>query len=185
MPRVPVLILPALALLACTDKAEPDFNQCIEHEEKADLWRAIESCEAAVKADAKSRSGKAAAEKLSGLKSAKDKQLREEQAARDAASAASEAEKQKAQRTAFDNVKKEIEFKPPSMNSSVRDGNMAKCAKMGKPYAHGCSHVDGSKTGNEECAVVAEYLGCVQDVGRFYCCPKEVRVNVPGHGRVE
>jgi formylglycine-generating enzyme required for sulfatase activity len=73
---------------ACADKAKPAFDLCLQAEAKGDLPGALKACSDAVGADSNSASGKAAAERLTTLKS------------QDEASKAGEAARQKAKDTA-------------------------------------------------------------------------------------
>jgi len=74
-----VLLALAVGIAACgTDKAKEPFEQCVQLEASKKLVEAREACEAAVKADPNSESGKAALGKLEGyLREQADKVLAE------------------------------------------------------------------------------------------------------------
>lgn len=143
-----------LALVACADKAKPDFAKCVELEASGKVREAAESCKASIAADPGSASGKAAAEKLKALQPAL-----EQQDAVDAAKAAAdgvarqEAEKQaaEAQRQAA-----------AALRSKVRRGHTFAseddiCASKGKP-PRSYRYTGGTYAENES---VAYADGCV------------------------
>ena len=98
--RVPSVILvgfaSALSLVACQDKAQPDYAKCVQAEVAGDLMLAWMNCNTAVDADPNSASGKAAAAKLVGLKP----KYEAWKADRDAKEAAAAAARAKAEATA-------------------------------------------------------------------------------------
>lgn len=59
--------------VACTDTAKPLYAECLLAEVNGDVPRAVAACKAAVAVDPSSRSGKAAAEKLTELEVASEK----------------------------------------------------------------------------------------------------------------
>ena len=68
--------LAAIALLsaaACADKAKADYDKCVKLEAEYKTVEARDACRAAVKADPKSKSGQAAANKLVTLNLEADK----------------------------------------------------------------------------------------------------------------
>jgi len=73
--RVWMLVL----LAGCIDKAKADYDRCVERDQNYDVKGAIAACQAAVAADPKSPSGRAAADKLLQLDRVADK-LKTEQA---------------------------------------------------------------------------------------------------------
>jgi hypothetical protein len=76
----------ALLIVACQDKAQPDYAACIQSDAAGDVGKAWDSCTAAVGADPNSTSGKAAAAKLIAMRPAHDK-WKADQAAKAAAAA--------------------------------------------------------------------------------------------------
>jgi hypothetical protein len=62
-----------VVLIACADKAEPEYTKCQAAEAKGDLLAASFACEAAVTADPTSVAGKAAAQKLKDIDNAREK----------------------------------------------------------------------------------------------------------------
>src|SRR5512145_904180 len=74
-----------LVLLAtaagCQDKAKAKFDECVAFEAKWETVKARDACKAAVELDPNSRSGKAAAGKLTYLNEQADKIVGEEQKA--------------------------------------------------------------------------------------------------------
>ena len=86
-------VLFALALVACTDKATPDYQRCIELEAKGVLDQARAACAAAVSADGTSKDGLAAAAKIVEI----DAKVQKEKARVDAEAAARAATETKAQ----------------------------------------------------------------------------------------
>jgi hypothetical protein len=69
-----------LVLLAgCIDKAKADYDRCVERDQNYDVKGAIAACQAAVAADSKSPSGRAAADKLLQLDRVADKLKTEQQ----------------------------------------------------------------------------------------------------------
>jgi hypothetical protein len=65
-----MLVVVASTLVGCSDVAQPKYSECVAAEAKGDILAAAEACEAAVKADATSKSGKAAADKLKEMQPA-------------------------------------------------------------------------------------------------------------------
>jgi hypothetical protein len=76
-------------LLACQDKAQPDYAACVQADTAGEVGKAWDSCTAAVGADPNSTSGKAAAAKLMAMKPAYD-QWKADQGAKAAAAAAAQ-----------------------------------------------------------------------------------------------
>lgn len=62
-----LLIVLAMVTGGCEDKADPEFGKCVAAEAKGDVLGAADACEAAVKTDPHSTSGKSAAQKLATL----------------------------------------------------------------------------------------------------------------------
>lgn len=58
----------AVTAIGCDDKAKAPYSQCVQAEAAGDLPAAARSCETAVTVDPSTKSGKAAAEKLTGIK---------------------------------------------------------------------------------------------------------------------
>jgi hypothetical protein len=56
-----------MSLVACQDKAKPDYDKCVEAETSGDMVLARDSCTAAIAADPNSTSGKAAAVTLADI----------------------------------------------------------------------------------------------------------------------
>ncbi len=71
--RVAAVLLGAALLAGCTDKAKASYEECLKLEAKWDPIGAQAACEAAVKADPNSKSGKAAAAKLLALQEEAEK----------------------------------------------------------------------------------------------------------------
>lgn len=85
-----VLVAFALTLMvACTDKAEPNYAKCIQAEAAGEIGTAWNFCTGAVGADPNSTSGKAAASKLTSMKPKYDAWLADQKAK---AAAAAEAQ---------------------------------------------------------------------------------------------
>jgi hypothetical protein len=80
-----VIVGSFLMLAGCTDKAEPDYTRCLDLETKGETQNARDACNAAVTADPNSKSGKAAAAKVTELQAKLDVKLKAEQAQAEAA----------------------------------------------------------------------------------------------------
>jgi hypothetical protein len=72
--RLALAVVAAAALLGC-DKAKPSYEECLRLEGQWDFIKARDACEAAVKADPNSKSGKAAQNKLLTLRGRADKAI--------------------------------------------------------------------------------------------------------------
>jgi len=70
------VLLAAAALFGC-DKAKASYEECLRLEGKWEFSKARDACEAAVKADPGSKSGKAALAKLETLRAQADKEKSE------------------------------------------------------------------------------------------------------------
>jgi hypothetical protein len=93
------MFVAVLGIVGCADKAQPDYDKCVEADAKGDALSAANFCEAAVKADEYSVAGRASAAKLKDiqavrakaaaeLKAKADAEAKAKQAAQDAADAA-------------------------------------------------------------------------------------------------
>lgn len=68
MKRMAWALVFAMVAAGCTDKAKPSLDDCVKAEAKEDWSSAVRSCEQATTLDPDSKSGKAAADKLTSLK---------------------------------------------------------------------------------------------------------------------
>ncbi len=87
--RLPILVLLASLVTGCSDKAKPEFAECVKLEAAGDLLAAWQACESAISADPNSESGKAAATKLKEMRERYDalkkvEEERQEEAKREA-----------------------------------------------------------------------------------------------------
>lgn len=73
-----LVIFVGVVALACADKAKPAYEQCVKLEAEYETVKARDACQAAVKADPKSKSGQAAANKLVELNLEADKILQKD-----------------------------------------------------------------------------------------------------------
>jgi hypothetical protein len=74
-PQALMVLVLALGLSGCTDKAKPKYEECVALESKWDTVKARDACKAAAEIDPKSKSGKLAAGKLTYLNEQADKIL--------------------------------------------------------------------------------------------------------------
>lgn len=173
-----MLWLALVALVGCEDKAQPDFGKCAAAEATGDLIGAAAACEAAVKTDPTSTSGKAAAEKLAAMqprlvvaKEAKvvsDAKAEDDARAKRMAAAAAEA----------DAKKEEIAALGRKVSCAERSGDDDECLSAGKPKT-GRRCTGSTYQENERYALLR---GCVHtryiststppDTSwNYYCCP--------------
>lgn len=169
-----LLICAALSsTIGCADKAEPDLAKCIQLQLADDIGGAWDACNAAIKADPNSDSGKAAAAKLAEMKPKhaaweaaveKERAEAEEKARIERERAAEVQAQEKAARLA--RLRQKISYKR-SFNSS--------CVSEGKPPL-GLRFEGGTYEENGE---VAAGMGCVREfrdddraMANYYCCPE-------------
>ena len=156
------IILLTLTIVACKDKAEPDYARCVQYEADDDPLAASNASKVAIVADPNSTSGKAAAQKLKDLTPAVEKAKAEKAKADEAAQqAAAQAEAARVRRLRARVSKKYWGTNP--------DGD---CTGKGLP-PYKWSYEGGTFTEDRE---VAFADGCqspsqLLDVME-YCCPQ-------------
>lgn len=159
----------ALPLMTgCADKAEPDFKRCQAAEGRGDLASAVTACEMATAADSSSQAGKAAAERLVGLRASLAKKQADDEAKR-AAEQKAKADAQ-ARLAAF---RAKVRFETINL-SAYGVGNQ--CALMHQPPRNlACRSAvkDGDPGDEDACAAVAGAAGCKKEAEkqRTWCCP--------------
>lgn len=95
--RIGILMVAAVfGVMGCKDRAEPDYQRCVQLEQKSDLQAAHDACVVAKMSDPNSKSGKLAAQKLTDMQPALDT-LKKKKADEEAKAAAERAEQSKKQ----------------------------------------------------------------------------------------
>ena len=161
--RKMILVVLALMLMACADKAKPDYEKCTADDQAGNFQHAWDDCHTAVAADPNSTDGKAAAALLASDKYVHWKKSEEERSAKAAASYA------QAQQQAAAASLAALKHKLRAQVFSVEDDN---CTGKGLP-AHAIRFTNGTF---QEIAAVAQSMGCqnpipMSDVVRTWCCP--------------
>jgi hypothetical protein len=157
-----------LFIWGCEDKAKPDYAACIALDAKNDVVAASLRCEAAIKADATSKSGQAAAQKLREIKPAVDKAMADYAAAQAQAAAEQARQAQQAAAARAQALRAKVH---KSYSSPNPDGD---CQGEGKP-PYLWQYEGSTYAENKE---VAHADGCkvyIPDTNTF-CCPQAPRL---------
>jgi hypothetical protein len=170
-----ILVVLALGLGACADKAKPQYAECVKLEASGKLREAAAACQQSISADPTSASGKAAAEKLKALQPALEKLAKEDaDKAAQAVLVRQEQERQaaEAQRQAVAALRSKTQRE---RTFSAEDDT---CASKGKP-PRSYRYTGGTYAENES---VAYSDGCVAYDDRavsamghaqnHFCCPR-------------
>jgi multidrug resistance efflux pump len=164
------ILLLALALTGCADKAKPDYDKCVLLEGRDELMGAIDACRAAVRADPTSKAGTAASSKIAVLEATFDRRKVE--------AAANQAAKEQAAREAerLAQLRNTVSF--TSLSHIEANTGAAVCRPEGKPPVWaGCrSSADQDAPGDATaCEAVARASGCeLEAKGHTWCCPRGV-----------
>jgi hypothetical protein len=173
-----LVVVAAILLVACKDKAEPDYAACVQADTAGDVGKAWDSCTAAVGADPNSTSGKAAAAKLTAMKPAYDKWKADQNAKAAAAAAAqAKADEERAKAEAQEHAKEVAALRAKIHRAYDGRDPDGECQSNGyPPYRE--DYTGGSYDENE---TVALGDGCVHLFQKHsmhspndntYCCPK-------------
>ncbi|HEU4407787.1 MAG TPA: hypothetical protein VFS43_21160 [Polyangiaceae bacterium] len=174
--RVLLLALVLTSAVACSDKARPAYERCVELHRGADIDGAWGACNEAVRADLASEAGRAAAAKLEEMKpayqakkaqdeaAAEKRRVEEEKAAAERAAAAAEAQKKRVAALRAKVRPKWIGFDP--------DGD---CTGKGLPpyrkaYEGGTYDEDELVAYADGCQHLFTRRNSMNDV--YFCCPQ-------------